>query len=239
MQHVDILAVGAHPDDVELSCGGTLIKHIAAGYSVGLLDLTRGEMGTRGSAELRDREAADAAARMRASFRVNLDLGDGNFANDFANQLRVIEIVRACRPRLVIANALSDRHPDHGRAAALTAEACFYAGLRKIVTELDGERQEAHRPAQVIHYIQDYLREPDFVVDVTDVMEAKIEGVKAFKSQFHDPDSDEPDTPLSGEEFFPFLYARAREYGRPAGYTFAEGFEHSRRFGVRDLLRLD
>ena len=239
MQHVDILAVGAHPDDVELSCGGTLIRHIRRGYTVGLLDLTRGELGTRGSADLRDREAADAAAHLHASFRVNLDLGDGTFANSPGNRRRIIEIVRACTPRLVLANALADRHPDHGRAAALTAEACFYAGLRKIATEYDGRLQEAHRPAQVIHYIQDYFREPDFVVDVTDAMEAKIDGVRAFKSQFHDPDSDEPETPLSGEEFFPFLYARAREFGRPAGYTFAEGFEHSRRFGVRDLLALD
>lgn len=239
MQHVDILAVGAHPDDVELSCAGTLIAHIRRGYTVGLLDLTRGELGTRGSADLRDREAADSAALMGASFRENLDLGDGTFANDDTARRRIISVVRACTPRLVLANALRDRHPDHGRAAALTADACFFAGLRRIATERDGEPQDAHRPAQLFHYVQDYLRQPDFVVDVTETMDDKIACVKAFSSQFHDPDSDEPQTPLSGEEFFPFLYARAREFGRPAGYTFAEGFERSRRFGVRDLLTLD
>lgn len=239
MQHVDILAIGAHPDDVELSCAGTLVAHVRKGYTVGLLDLTRGELGTRGSADLRDEEAADSARVMGARFRENLDLGDGTFANDDATRRRIIEVIRASRPRLVLANALRDRHPDHARAAELVADACFFSGLRRIETERNGEAQEAHRPANVIHYIQDYLREPDFVVDVTDTMDAKLECVKAFRSQFHDPDSDEPATPLSGEEFFPFLYARAREMGRAAGYTFAEGFERSRRFGVGDLLRLD
>ena len=236
---VDILAIGAHPDDVELACSGTLVQHIRKGYSVGLCDLTRGELGTRGSADLRDEEAAASAAIMGASFRENLRMADGGFVNDVEHRRRIIEVIRYCRPRLVLANALSDRHPDHGRAAKLIADACFFSGLRRIETTRDGEPQEPHRPAQLIHYIQDYYREPDFVVDVTDVFDLKLECVKAFSSQFHDPDSDEPDTPLTGEGFFDFLRARAQDVGRPAGYDLGEGFERSRVFGVTDLLSLD
>ena len=235
---VDILAIGAHPDDVELACAGTLIQHIRQGYSVGLCDLTRGELGTRGSADLRDEESARSAEVMGASFRENLRMADGGFVNDTAHRRRIIEVIRYCRPRLVLANALSDRHPDHGRAAKLIADACFYSGLRRIETERDGQPQEAHRPAQLLHYIQDYYRVPDFVVDVTDAFAQKIECVKAFSSQFHDPDSDEPDTPLTGEGFFDFLKARAQDVGRPAGYDLGEGFERSRVFGVADLLSL-
>ena len=237
--HVDILAIGAHPDDVELSCAGTLLKHAAQGYSFGLLDLTRGELGTRGSAELRDREAAESARRMGASFRQNVDLGDGRFTNSQDEQLAIIRVVRYCKPKLVLANALNDRHPDHGRAAKLIADACFFSGLRKIETEYEGEAQTAHRPANLLHYIQDYYQAADLVVDISDYLEQKLECIKAFGSQFHDPDSKEPETPLTGEEFFPFLTARAREMGRPAGYTFGEGFQRSRLFGVRDLLHLD
>ena len=237
--HVDILAIGAHPDDVELSCAGTLLRHAELGYTFGLLDLTRGELGTRGSADLRDEEAAESARRMGASFRENLDLGDGSFANDEPARRAIIEIVRWCTPRLVLANALSDRHPDHGRAAGLIADACFLAGLRKIETSYRGDSQEAHRPANLLHYIQDYQREPDLVVDVTEFFERKVECIKAFASQFHDPESDEPETPLTGEDFLPFLGARARNMGRPAGYKYAEGFNRSRWYGVPDLLALD
>ena len=236
--HVDILAIGAHPDDVELSSAGTLLAHVARGYTIGLLDLTRGELGTRGSAELRDEEAAESARRMGASFRENVDLGDGAFENTREAREAIIRVIRFCRPRLVLANALADRHPDHGRAAKLTADACFYSGLRKIETERDGQAQEAHRPANVLHYIQDYYREPDLVVDVTEHWDGKLACIRAFASQFHDPDSDEPETPLTGEGFLPFLEARARHFGRPAGYTYAEGFERSRLFGVPDLLDL-
>ena len=236
---VDILAIGAHPDDVELACSGTLLAHVDRGATLGLCDLTRGELGTRGSAELRDEEAAASARLMGARFRENLRMADGGFVNDRAHQLRIIEVVRWCRPRLVLANALSDRHPDHGRAAKLIHDACFYAGLRRIETRRDGRPQEAYRPPQLLHYIQDYYREPDFVVDVTATFDRKIECVKAFASQFHDPDSDEPETPLTGADFFAFLRARARDVGRPAGYDLGEGFERSRTFGVRDLLALD
>ena len=236
---VDILAVGAHPDDVELSCAGTLLKHREAGYTFGLLDLTRGELGTRGSAALRDQEAQASAEVLGARFRKTLDLGDGSFQNTRAEQLAIIEVIRWCRPTLVLGNALHDRHPDHGRAAKLTYDACFFAGLRKIETRFEGSLQDPHRPKQLLHYLQDYLDEPDFVVDVTEHIEQKFKAVRCFSSQFHDPNSEDPQTPLSGEEFFPFLYARAREMGRPAGYTYAEGFRKSRRYGVRDLLRLD
>ena len=235
---VDILAIGAHPDDVELACSATLIRHIRQGYTVGLCDLTRGELGTRGSAELRDEESANSAEVMGASFRKNLRMADGGFVNDEPHRRRIIEVIRYCRPRLVLANALSDRHPDHGRAAKLIADACFFSGLRKIETTYEGEPQEAHRPAQLLHYVQDYYREPDFVVDVTDAFAQKIECVKCFKSQFHDPDSDEPETPLTGEGFFDFLRARAQDVGRPAGYDLGEAFEKSRVFGVTDLLGL-
>ncbi len=236
---VDILAFGAHPDDVELACGGTLLAHAARGYTFGICDLTRGELGTRGSAELRDREATASAEIMGASFRQNLHMADGGFANDGEHQRKIIEVIRWSRPKLVLANALSDRHPDHGRAAKLVADACFFAGLRRIKTSYDGEEQEAYRPIQLLHFIQDFHRTPDFVTDVTAYYGRKLQCIKAFGSQFHDPDSDEPQTPLSGQEFFAFLEARCREFGRPAGYEFAEGFERSRLFGVPDLLALD
>ncbi len=236
---VDILAIGAHPDDVELACAGTLLAHAARGYTFGICDLTRGELGTRGSAELRDEEAARSADLMGASFRENLRMADGAFVNDTAHQLKVIEVIRWSRPKLVLANALSDRHPDHGRAAKLIADACFFSGLRRIESTREGQPQEAYRPAQLLHYIQDYHRRPDLVVDVTDVYARKLACIKAFGSQFHDPNSADPQTPLSGREFFDFLEARCREYGRPAGYEFAEGFERSRLYGVRDLLTLD
>jgi len=237
--NVDILAIGAHPDDVELACSGTLLQHRAAGYTFGLLDLTRGELGTRGSADIRDQEAAASAKLMGAAFRQNLDLGDGSFQNDHNTRLKIIEVLRYCTPTLVLANALSDRHPDHGRAAKLIHDACFFSGLRRIETQRDGETQSAFRPKQLIHYVQDFHRTPDFVVDVSEHMEQKIECIKCFASQFHDPKSTDPQTPLSGEDFFPFLYSRAREFGRPAGYRYAEGFEHSRLFGVDDLLKLN
>ncbi len=235
---VDILAIGAHPDDIELACAGTLLSHAARGYTFGICDLTRGELGTRGSAEIRDREAARSAELMGASFRQNLRMADGGFVNDTAHQRQIIEIIRWARPRLVLANALSDRHPDHGRAAKLIADACFFSGLRRIETERDGQPQAAHRPAQLLHYIQDYHRTPDLVVDITAFYEHKLECIRAFGSQFHDPNSADPETPLSGSEFFAFLEARCRENGRPAGYELAEGFERSRLFGVPDLLAL-
>ncbi len=235
---VDILAIGAHPDDVELSVAGTLLAERARGRSIGLLDLTRGELGTRGSADLRDREAAESAELIGASFRKNLKLVDGSIVNDEASRLAIIRVIRWSKPRIVLANARSDRHPDHGRAASLIADACFFSGLRRIETEYEGESQAAFRPQSLYHYIQDYYREPSFVVDISAHIERKMECVRCFGSQFNNAESEDPQTPLSGEDFFPFLYARARHFGRPAGFEFAEGFEKSRLFGVESLFGL-
>lgn len=240
---VDILAVGVHPDDVELGCSGTLLRHIAHGKTVGLLDLTRGELGTRGTAEIRDREAAEAARLMGAAFRKNLGMADGFFQNDPAHILPIIQVIRTCQPEIVLANALNDRHSDHGRAAKLVADACFYAGLTKIETQhADGTPQERWRPKALYHYIQDYNLVPDFVVDITPYVEKKMELILAFRSQFHLPEATEftkeLQTPISGEDFFEFLKAKARTYGRVANFEFAEGFNAARTIGVEDLFTL-
>ncbi len=235
---VDILAIGVHPDDVELSASGTLMKQIEQGSSVAIVDLTRGELGSRGSAALRIEEAGRAADIMGISHRVNLGMEDGFFEANTENKRRIIEQIRRFRPKVVLANAIHDRHPDHGRAAKLTSDACFLAGLRKIETSWDGKPQEHHRPEAVYHYIQDYYLEPDFVVDVTDYVDRKIEVIKAFSSQFYDPLSKEPATPISGEDFFDFIKSRMRNFGRPAGVPFAEGFTRSRYLRVDDLFDL-
>ncbi len=240
---IDILAVGVHPDDVELSCSGTLLRHIAQGKTVGLLDLSRGELGTRGNAGIRDQEAAEAARRMGAAFRKNLHLADGFFDYNRDSILKIIEVIRWCRPEIVLANALSDRHPDHGRAAKLTADACFYAGLVKILTfDADGNPQERWRPKAVYHYIQDHNLKPDFVVDITPYIEQKIDLVRTFRSQFDLPDAweykNELSTPISGRDFIDFLYAKARSYGRAAGFEYAEGFNAARTPGITDLFAM-
>ncbi|MEZ5042596.1 MAG: bacillithiol biosynthesis deacetylase BshB1 [Saprospiraceae bacterium] len=240
---IDILAIGVHPDDVELACSGTLLKHIKEGKKVGLLDLTRGELGTRGTAEIRDQEAADAAKKMGALFRKNLGMADGLFQYTPDNIKAIIRIIRMHQPEIVLANALSDRHPDHGRAAKLTADACFYAGLAKIETFDDAQQaQERWRPSAVYHYVQDYNRVPDFVVDISAFMEQKMELVKTFRSQFHVPDAKEYEqemsSPISGEDFMAFLVAKARTYGRPSGFEFGEGFNVSRTIGVESLFDL-
>jgi bacillithiol biosynthesis deacetylase BshB1 len=241
---IDILAIGVHPDDVELSCSGTLLRHLDMGKTVGLLDLTRGELGTRGNADIRAREAAEAAHLMGVAFRKNLNLADVFFEYNRESILQIIRIIRWCRPEVVLANALNDRHPDHGRAAKLVADACFYAGLAKIVTigEETGQPQERWRPKALYHYIQDHNLSPDFVVDITPYIERKIQLVKTFRSQVSLPDAEEYrqelSTPISGEDFMQFLYAKARTYARPAGVEFAEGFNVSRPLGVRDLFDL-
>lgn len=237
---VDILAIGAHPDDVELGCSGTLLAHADQGYRFGILDLTRGELGTRGDAVLRTKEAHEAAALAGAAFRWQLDLGDGFFREDEATLREVIREIRRARPTLILANALEDRHPDHARGARLVERAAFLSGLRRIETfGEDGEPQDSWRPQAVYHYLQDYHLAPDLVVDITPYMARKIDLVRAFSSQFYDPNSADPETPISGKEFFAFLEARARDVGRPAGYTFAEAFQVKRYPGVRDLFRLD
>jgi bacillithiol biosynthesis deacetylase BshB1 len=235
---VDILAIGVHPDDIELSCAGTLLHHIQLGKTVGLLDLTAGELGSRGSAEIRLQEATNASELLGAVVRGNLEMQDGFFEYSKANVLKIVELLRLLRPEIVLANAVSDRHPDHGRAAKLTADACFYSGLRRIETEWEGEAQEEWRPKVVYHYIQDHNLKPDFVVDITPYLDKKMEIVKAYKSQFYDPNSDEPDTPISGKDFLNFIRSKAAMYGREAGFTYGEGFTVARTLGVSNLFDL-
>lgn len=240
---IDLLAIGVHPDDVELSCSGTLLRHIDQGKTVGLLDLTRGELGTRGNAEIRREEAERAAGMMGARFRWNLDLADGFFTHDHASIIAIARAIRACQPEIVLANALSDRHPDHGRAARLISDACFFSGLVKIEThDVQGRPQERWRPRAVYHYIQDNQLEPDFVVDISPYIDRKMELVLAFRSQFYNPAleefSQELNTPISGKDFLDFLRSKNAVFGRPAGFAFAEGFQVGRTPGVTDLFGL-
>lgn len=235
---IDILAIGAHPDDIELSCAATLAKEISRGKTVGLLDLTRGEMGTRGSAEIRDKEAAKAAEILEVEFRHNLRLSDGFLTNDRESQLEIIKIIRKYQPDIVFCNAVDDRHPDHGKASKLTSDACFLSGLRKIETTFEGVKQEAWRPKHVYHYIQWKNLEPDFVVDVTGFIEKKIESVLAYASQFYDPNSNEPQTPIATETFKDSLTYRARELGRLIGVEYGEGFTVERYVAVDSVYDL-
>jgi len=236
---LDILAIGVHPDDVELSCIGTLMKHIELGYKTGILDLTQGQLGTRGTPELRLQEAQRSAEISGIHIRENLGMEDGFFMNDFAHQKPIIEMIRKYRPEIVFANAVSDRHPDHGKAAKLISDACFYSGLRKIETQLNGKPQEAWRPKAIYHYIQDYYLHPDLVVDITPYFEKKKEAIMAFSSQFYNPENkNEPETPISSKDFFDFVEARARNYGRIINATYGEGFTVKRAVGVDDLMKL-
>ncbi len=236
---VDILAIGVHPDDVELSCSGTLLKHIEKGYSVGLLDLTRGELGTRGNAQLRTEEAFKAGEMLGARFRKQLDLADGFFTWEKSSIVKIIEVVRAARPKLIFANALSDRHPDHGRAAKLIADAVFYSGLQKIDTEdSQGKEQSRWRPDRLLHYIQDHQLNCDVAFDITDVIEKKLEIIRCFKSQFFDPDSREPESPISGSDFYEVIKSKNKTYGRSIGVSYAEGFNTTGPIGLSDFVKL-
>lgn len=237
LKTVDILAIGVHPDDIELSCAGTLLSHLEMGYTVGLLDLTRGELGTRGNAIIRKNEATQAALKMGADFRIQLDLKDGFFGHTEQELIDIIKVIRRAKPRLVLANALSDRHPDHGRAAKLSSDACFYAGLSKIITtDENGQKQERWRPQMLLHYVQDHHLTPDFVVDISHYLEKKIELIQCFDSQFFKESSTEPTTPISGEDFFEFIRAKAKVYGRPCGYEYAEAFQINQYPGVKDII---
>lgn len=237
-KNLDILAFGAHPDDVELGCGGTLAKEIAAGKSVGIIDLTRGELGTRGSADIRDKEAQQAAAILGVRVRENLGFRDGFFKNDEAHQLEVIRVLRKYRPKMVLCNARSDRHVDHGRAAALVHEACFLSGLRKIETHDGNNIQEAWRPSQVYHYMQWNNDAVDVAVDISGYIEHKLKAVEAYASQFYDPNSDEPETPISSKNFLDSIRHRAADLGRVVGVTYAEGFTTQRQLAVASLSDL-
>lgn len=235
---VDILVLAAHPDDAELTCSGTIALHVAMGKKVGIIDFTQGELGTRGTAEQRLQEAKDSAEILGLAVRENLGLADAYFLNDREHQLAVIRKIRQYQPEIVLANAVSDRHPDHGRGAELARDACFLAGLRKIETELDGIIQEAWRPKQVFHYIQSNYMKPDFVVDISAHWDTKMASIKAFRSQFHNPDSDEPETFISSENFIRFIEARAREFGQSIGVTYGEGYITHKQMGLKDMFDL-
>ncbi len=218
---LDILVMAAHPDDAELSCAGTILKHIAAGKKVGIVDFTRGELGTRGTPEIRLQESADATKILGLHARENLGIRDGFFRNDEETQLKLIEVIRKYQPDIVLANALEDRHPDHGKGAQLAIDACFLSGLRQIKT---GDLS-AWRPAQVYHYIQDRYLEPDFVVDISSQWDLKEAAIRAFKSQFFDPNSAEPASYISSPDFLNFIQARAMEMGHKIGVKYGEGFQ--------------
>ena len=235
---LDILAFGAHPDDVELGCSATIAKEVSLGKKVGIVDLTRGELGTRGSAELRDQEATKAAEILGVSVRENLGFADGFFVNDKEHQLEIIKMIRKYQPEIVLCNAVDDRHIDHPKGSQVVSDACFLSGLLKIETELDGEKQEKWRPKQVYHYIQWKNIEPDFVVDVTGFIDKKIASVMAYSSQFFDPKSSEPETPITSKNFTDSVEYRARDLGRLIGVDYAEGFTSERYVAVKDLSKL-
>lgn len=235
---LDILAFGAHPDDVELGCGATIAKEISLGKKVGIVDLTRGELGTRGSAELRDQEAAKAAAILGVSVRENLRFRDGFFLNDEEHQFEVIKMIRKYQPEIVLCNAIDDRHIDHGKGSKLVSDACFLSGLRRIETTLDGVKQTEWRPKLVYHYIQWKNIEPDFVVDVSDFMQIKIDAVMAYSSQFYDPSSNEPSSPIATKNFTESIEYRAKDLGRLVFSEYAEGFTVERYLAVNSLADL-
>lgn len=239
MQKIDILAIGIHPDDVELSASGTLLRHAAQGKTFAILDLSQGELGTRGNAAIRAAEAAASAKILGCAFRETLDIPDGLFVNTPEQWLKIVSVIRACQPEIVLCNAPDDRHPDHGRAAKMTADACFYAGLEKIETkDNQGALQTKWRPKAVYHYVQDKQLTPDFVVDITPYFSKKMEAILAFRSQFYDPSGEAPSTPISGKDFLDFMEAKARVFGRASGAEYAEGFICARTPGVRDLFDL-
>lgn len=235
---LDILAIGAHPDDVELGCSGTLAKEIARGKKVGILDLTRGELGTRGSAEIREKEAKNAAEILGVSIRENLGFRDGFFRNDETHQIEIIKILRKYKPEIVFCNAIEDRHIDHGKGSSLVSHACFLSGLKKIETNFDGKSQTAWRPKNIFHYIQWKEIEPDIVVDISGFMEKKIQTVKAYQSQFHSSKNSEPETPISSSNFMESVTYRARNLGRLIGTDYAEGFTLERYPAVNSIFDL-
>jgi len=232
---VDILAFGAHPDDVEISCSGSLLASAAGGSTFAIVDLSPGELGSRGTTELREQEAAASAKILGAAARVNLGLADGFIRNDETSQMEVIRMIRRYQPRIVLAPAPHDRHPDHGESSRLIRDSAFKSGLGKLITQDEGKIQSPWRPLRVFHYIQDKLMNPDFVVDISPFFLKKVEAVKAFRSQFHDPESKEPVTYISTSEYWKFLEARAREMGHLIGVEFGEGFLSDGPVGVKRL----
>jgi bacillithiol biosynthesis deacetylase BshB1 len=232
---LDILAFAAHPDDIELSASGTLMKHIAEGKKVGIIDLTQGELGSRGTIQTRNSESLIASNIIGLHIRENLKMSDGFFEINEENKRLIIEKIRQYQPTIVLANAIEDRHPDHGRASKLVSESCFLSGLRRVITIVDGQVQEAYRPTAVYNYIQDRFIKPDFVIDVTGFVERKLESIMAYKTQFYDPESTEPQTPISGEEFLDFIKGRMLQFGRPISVKYAEGFTAEREIGIKSF----
>jgi bacillithiol biosynthesis deacetylase BshB1 len=236
---VDILAFGIHPDDIELSCSGTLLKHIEMGYSVGLCDLTAGELGTRGNAQLRKQEAIDAQIKMGAKFRVNLGMPDGFTQWNKENIIAIAKIIRQSKPKIVLANAIEDRHPDHGRGAKLVSDACFYSGLSKIeIFDDKGNNLDRWRPQSVYHYIQDRNIPYDLLFDISGVFDQKMELILSFKSQFYTGYEKGIQTPISGKNFMDFMESKNRSYGRDLNVEYAEAYTTNRDIGVKNLFDL-
>ena len=238
MSNIDILAFGAHPDDVELGCSGTILRQISLGYKVGVIDLTRGELGTRGTASIRDSESQLSAKKMNITFRDNLIFSDGFFENNKQNKLQIIKKIRYYRPNIVLCNAPEDRHPDHGRAASLVYDACFLAGLEKIHTEFQNISQSPFRPRVIYNYIQYNDTKPDFIVDISPFMKKKMEIIKCYASQFYNPESKESETLISKKSFLELISNRSQDLGRFISSDYAEGFLVSRYPGVNDLFHL-
>ncbi len=233
---LDVLAIGVHPDDVELGCSGTLIKEVNRGKKAGVLDLTQGELGTRGTIENRFKEAREAARILGVVVRENLKMRDGFFQNDEAHQLQLIKALRKYQPEIVIGNILEDRHPDHGRAGQLIYDACFLSGLKQVTTiDEEGKPQERWRPKQLLHYLQDRFYEPDIIVDISEVWEQRLQSIKAYKTQFYNPDSSDEGTYISSPEFLESIIARARLLGKRIGVQFAEGFISKKSIGISNL----
>jgi len=232
---LDILAFGAHPDDVELGCGGTVAKEVSKGKKVGIIDLTRGELGTRGSVDLRDQESKLASNVLGLELRENLNFKDGFFQNNESNQIEIIKVIRKYRPEIVLCNAEDDRHIDHPKAAELVSSACFLSGLRKIETIDNGKNQLEWRPKNVYHYIQWKNSSPDFLVDISGFISIKLEAIKAYSSQFYDPNSNEPETPISSKNFIDNVINRSADLGRLIGVEHAEGFTSKKSLGINTL----
>ena len=237
---LDILVFAAHPDDAELSCSGTILRYKAEGKKVGVVDLTRGELGTRGTAETRKEEAAEATRILGLDVRGNLGMRDGFFRNDQEHQLQIIQKIRQYKPEIILCNALFDRHPDHGKGGDLVNDAAFLSGLPKIATTIDGELQEAWRPRLLLQFIQDAYIKPDIIVDITNYWDGKVASIQAYKSQFFNPgyQSEEQQTYISNPGFLKVIEGRAREYGKHIGVTYAEGFTSKKLLGVSDLFKL-
>ena len=238
MNQLDILAFGAHPDDVELGCAGTILLQISLGFKVGVIDLTKGELGTRGSAIIRTQEASEASKKMNLSIRENLAFQDGFFENNQENKYKIIQKIREYKPSIILCNAKEDRHPDHGRAASLIEDACFLSGLEKVKTNKNNKNQEPFRPRVLYNYIQYNDQKPDFIIDISDFIDHKMDVIKSYKSQFYDPSSLESETIISKKEFLDLVLNRSADLGRFISVDYAEGFCVNRYIGSRNLFDL-